>query len=136
MDNNQDEIAVVQQCGFCANDARSSHKGQNNQFNGRTRSVDVAGIGTGDDVTGVAANDVTGVNKGKAFSGVSYQAPNGDGEGRDGAGAAEGSNNDAEEDGSGDSTHSPPTIFSGRDCQRYCDNCCCIQFDHNNTSLY
>ena len=98
--------------------------------------MDVPGIGTGDDGTGEAANDATGVNEGEASNGVSSQASNGDEQGRDGAGAVEGGNNNADKDGGEATMLIPPTMCLGGDCQRHCDNCCRIQFDHDNTSPY
>ena len=86
--------------------------------------MDVAGnIGTGDNGTCEATNDVMGVNEGEASNGVSSQAPNGDERGRDGVSAVEGGNNDADKDGGGATTLIPPTICLGGDCQRYWDDC-------------
>ena len=123
MNNNKNEIAVGQQSGFCANDAKSNHGRRNDRFNGKTTGVDVTGIGTGDDGEGEAANDATGLNDGETSNVVSSQAPNGDERGRDGAGAIEGGNNDADKDGSEATMLSPPTICLGGDCQRYWDDC-------------
>ena len=102
MNNNKNEIAVGQQSGSCATDAESNHGRRNDRFGGETISVDVTGIGTGDDGEGGVANDATGLNDGEASNVVSSQAPNGDERGRDGAGAIEGGNNDADEDGGED----------------------------------
>ena len=86
--------------------------------------MDVAGnIGTGDNGTCEATNDVMGVNEGEASNGVSSQAPNGDERGRDGVSAVEGGNNDADKDGGGATTLISPTICLGGDRQRYWDNC-------------